>query len=94
MTWSIVARDPQDGSLGIAVASRFFAVGALVPWVRSGTGAIASQAMLNPMLGPAGLDLMDEGEDAEAVLRRLIANDAGSAARQVHLVDGKGRTAA
>jgi uncharacterized Ntn-hydrolase superfamily protein len=94
LTWSIVARDRTSGTLGIAAASRFFALGALVPWARQNAGAIATQAMINPMLGPAGLELLEEGLDAEAALRQLIANDAGSAARQVHLVDGAGRTAA
>ena len=93
MTWSIVARDSQSGAIGIAVASKFFAVGALVPWIRSDIGGVATQAMVNPILGPAGLDLMAEGDDAEAALHRVLANDAGSAARQIHLIDTHGRTA-
>jgi len=94
MTWSIVARDPASGALGVAVASKFFAVGALVPWVRSGVGAVATQAMVNPMFGPHALQLLADGTDAEQALRWLIANDAGSAARQLHLVAADGRSAA
>jgi len=94
MTWSIVARDPASGALGVAVASKFFAVGALVPWVRSGVGAVATQAMVNPMYGPAALELLQGGTDATATLRRLVGNDAGRAARQLHLVAADGTTAA
>lgn len=93
MTWSIVARDATTNSYGIAVASKFFAVGALVPWIRSDIGAVATQAMLNPILGPVALDLLAEDVPAEVALHRVIANDPGSAARQVHLIDHHGRTA-
>ena len=62
MTWSIVARHP-DGSFGVAVASRFFAVGALCPHARSGAGALSTQALMNPTYGPAGIDLMAQGHD-------------------------------
>ena len=94
MTWSIIARDGQSGSLGIAVASRFFAVGAIVPWIRSGVGAVASQAMANPMLGPAILDSLAAGETAEAALDGAWGGDDGRAVRQVHVLDQRGNRAA
>jgi len=94
MTWSIVARDPASGAFGIAVATRFFAVGALCPHADGGVGALASQALLNPTFGPRGLRLLREGLSAELVLQALIGSDPGAAARQVHLHDAQGRIAA
>ena len=94
MTWSIVARDEATGHLGIAVASRFFAVGAVVPHIRGGGGAVATQAFVNPLLGVEGAGRLAAGEAAQAVLDDMIARDGGRAQRQVHMVDGAGRVAA
>ena len=93
MTWSIVARN-DDGALGIAVASRFFAVGALCPYARGGVGAIATQALVNPAYGAAGLDLLASGYEPARAIDALIAADPGRDARQVHAIDARGRTAA
>ena len=93
MTWSIVAREPS-GALGIAIASRFLAVGALCPHGRSGVGALATQALVNPQYGPRGLDLLSRGETPDAVVRALIAGDAGRNHRQLHMIDAAGRVAA
>lgn len=94
MTWSIVGRDPETGFYGIAIASRFFSVGTLCPWLEAGVGAIATQALVNPNYGPDGLALLRRGHHAAAVLDRLIGADQGRAVRQVHLIDAHGRTAA
>jgi uncharacterized Ntn-hydrolase superfamily protein len=94
MTWSIVAREESSGNFGIAVASRFFAVGARVPHLRSGVGAVATQALVNSFFGPEGLHLLTEGASAEEVVRRLVAGDSGRDHRQLHVVDASGRTAA
>lgn len=93
MTWSIIARD-DDGRFGVAIASRFFAVGALTVHTRRGVGAIATQALVNPLYGPRGLALLDEGRDAAAVIRTLTGADAGSAHRQVHAMPAAGPAAA
>ncbi|HXR56366.1 MAG TPA: DUF1028 domain-containing protein [Casimicrobiaceae bacterium] len=93
MTWSIVARD-RSGAFGVAVASRFFAVGALCPHARSNVGALATQALVNPGYGPAGLDRLARGEAPQQVVAALVAGDAGREHRQIHLVDTEGRTAA
>jgi uncharacterized Ntn-hydrolase superfamily protein len=94
MTWSIVARDGESGAFGVAVASKFFAVGALCPWAKSGVGAVATQSLVNPMFGPKGLALLAEGKPAQAVLESLLASDAGRATRQVHLRGAAGAAAA
>jgi uncharacterized Ntn-hydrolase superfamily protein len=93
MTWSIVARN-DDGALGVAVASRFFAVGALCPYARGGVGAIATQALVNPAYGTAGLDLLASGYTPAHAIDALVAADPGRDARQVHAIDARGRTAA
>lgn len=93
MTWSIVARDPASGAFGVAVATKFFAVGAICPYVKSGVGAIASQAMINPLYGTRGLRLLGEGVAPDRVVAQLLADDDGSALRQIHIVDAKGRMA-
>ena len=92
MTWSIVARD--RGALGVAVASRFFAVGALCPHAQSGVGAVSTQALVNPHYGPAALRLLAQGGDPKRVVDELTAADEGRDARQLHVVDGRGRAAA
>jgi uncharacterized Ntn-hydrolase superfamily protein len=94
MTWSIIAREQDSGALGIAVASRFFAVGSLVPWIESGAGAIATQAMVNPTYGPNGLRMLSHGREAGTTLARLLAGDGGREARQLHIIDAGGSIAA
>jgi uncharacterized Ntn-hydrolase superfamily protein len=94
MTWSIIARDEPTGRIGIAVATRFFAVGALVPHIRTGAGAVASQAFMNPYYGPKGLALLEAGVSAEDVIARLTAADEGRDNRQLHVMDRIGRFAA
>lgn len=94
MTFSIIARDPATGSLGIAVATKFFAVGARVPHIASGVGAVATQALLNPLYGVDGLKLLREGKPAPEVVRVLVDADAGRDHRQVHVMDAAGRIGA
>jgi uncharacterized Ntn-hydrolase superfamily protein len=94
VTWSIIARDGNSGKIGIAVATRFFAVGALVPHVRSGIGAVATQALVNPFFGVNGLKLLAEGRSAVEVVRALVAGDAGRDYRQLHVMDAQGESAA
>lgn len=93
MTWSIVARDPS-GALGVAVASRFFAVGALCPAVRSGKGALSTQALMNPHYARDGLAALERGTPPAQVVASLTAADPGRDARQLHVVDAAGRVAA
>jgi len=93
MTWSIVARN-RDGELGVAVASRFFAVGALCPYARACVGVVATQALVNPLYGPAALDLLASGLQPARTIEAVIAADPGRDARQLHLVDAQGRAAA
>src|SRR5690348_1041300 len=94
MTWSIIARDNTSGSFGIAVATRFFAVGARVPFIAAGVGAVATQALVNPFYGTDGLALLRAGKSAPDVVAALIAADAGRDYRQVHVMDADGRIAA
>src|SRR5262249_56854143 len=94
MTFSIIARDPATGSFGIAVATKFFAVGARVPHVASGCGAVATQALLNPLFGVEGIKLLREGKSAPEIVRLLVAADAGRDHRQVHVMDAAGRIGA
>lgn len=94
MTWSIVARDEATGVLAIAVSTCAFAVGARVPFIETGVGAIASQAFVNPFYGYRGLELLRKGIAATQVLNELTVADDGRSQRQVHLVDGKGSFAA
>jgi uncharacterized Ntn-hydrolase superfamily protein len=94
MTYSIVARDPATGHLGVAVASRFFAVGCLVPHLRGGVGAVATQAFVNPTYGPDGLRLMAAGAPPASVVDILTGRDDGHPNRQFHLIDAQGRNAA
>lgn len=92
-TFSIVGLDPEAQELGIAVQSKFLAVGAVVPWAKAGVGAVATQSYANTAFGPDGLALMAEGFSAEEALGQLIASDEGRARRQVGLVDAQGRAA-
>ncbi|MGK9054271.1 DUF1028 domain-containing protein [Neorhizobium petrolearium] len=94
MTWSIVARDPETGHFGIAVASRFFAVGAAVPHVKGRVGAVATQAFVSPLYGTDGLKLLEEGRSPEEIIETLTARDDGRRQRQFHLIDAEGRNAA
>jgi uncharacterized Ntn-hydrolase superfamily protein len=93
MTWSIIARDKATGQFGIAVATRFFAVGAHVPHIAAGIGAIATQALVNPYYGIDGLKLLREGRSPHEVLKTVTAADAGRETRQLHLMDAGGRIA-
>lgn len=92
-TFSIVARDPATGELGVGVASKFLAVGAVVPWARAGAGAIATQAHANLSFGPGGLEMLAQGISAQDAVARLTAADAGRAHRQIGIVDARGRAA-
>ena len=92
MTFSIAAIDPQTGDTGVAVASKFLAVGSIVPWLEAGVGAIATQALCNATYGPEGLKLLG-GTDAKGALDRLLAADPGRDRRQVGIVDGRGLAA-
>jgi uncharacterized Ntn-hydrolase superfamily protein len=91
MTWSIIARDPARGAFGVAIATRFFAAGALCPHAESGVGALSTQALVNPHYGAQGLKLLREGWPAEAVVRRLVEPDEGREQRQLHVIDAAGR---
>ncbi|HET6791099.1 MAG TPA: DUF1028 domain-containing protein [Actinomycetota bacterium] len=93
MTFSIVAADPDAGDWGVAVASKFVSVGAVVPWARAGVGAVATQSWANTTFGPEGLALMSDGASAEDALGTLIDGDEGRADRQVGVVDAAGRAA-
>jgi len=93
VTWSLVARD-ASGAFGVAIASRFFAVGALCPGVAAGKGALSTQALMNPLYRVAGLAALAQGVAAEEVVRRVTAADEGRDARQFHVVDASGRSAA
>ena len=90
-TFSIVAFDPETDSLGVAVQSKFLAVGSVVPWARAGVGAVATQAMATYNYGPRGLDLMSEGNSAEQTVENLTSADEEREHRQVGVVDARGR---
>lgn len=94
-TFSIVAIDPANGDLGVAVASRYFSVGAVVPWALAGVGAVATQANVNVGYGPEGIDLLRQGLTAQQVLAKLLADDKlpGKDGRQVAIVDAHGNVA-
>jgi uncharacterized Ntn-hydrolase superfamily protein len=93
-TYSIVARDPATGELGVAVQSHWFSVGAIVPWAEAGVGAVATQSFVEPSYGPLGLELMRGGRSAPEALRGLLAADEGRDVRQVAMIDAQGRVAA
>jgi uncharacterized Ntn-hydrolase superfamily protein len=93
MTWSIIARDRATGQFGIAVATRFFAVGARVPYIAAGIGGIATQALVNPYYGIDGLKLLREGRHPRDIVESLIAADSGHSSRQLHIMDAAGRIA-
>lgn len=93
MTWSIIARDDLTGQIGIAVATRFFAVGARVPHIAAGFGGIATQALVNPYYGIDGVRLLREGRAPRDIVETLTAADAGRESRQLHIMDAGGRIA-
>jgi uncharacterized Ntn-hydrolase superfamily protein len=93
-TYSIVARDPHSGELGVAVQSHWFAVGPIVPWVRAGVGAVATQSIAEPAYGPRALDAMAGGARAREALDELVADDELARFRQVAAVDAHGNAAA
>jgi uncharacterized Ntn-hydrolase superfamily protein len=93
-TYSVVARDPQSGELGVAVQSHWFSVGSLVTFAEAGVGAVATQSFVDPAYGPLGLGLMRAGKSAREALDALLASDAGREVRQVAMVDARGAAAA
>lgn len=93
-TYSIVARDPDTGQLGVAVQSHWFSVGALVPWAEAGVGAVATQSMVDPSYGPLGLELMRAGRTAPQALAGLLVADAHAEIRQVAMIDAQGNVLA
>ncbi len=94
MTYSIAARDPATGELGVAVQSAYFSVGPVVPWVEAGVGAVATQSLVNVAFGPAALVLLRSGFGAPQVVASLIAGDAEPEGRQLAVVDASGLAAA
>ncbi len=91
MTYSIVARDPDTGELGVAVQSHWFSVGSIVTWARPGVGVVATQANAEAAYGPSALALMADGVPAPDALEQLVAADPGGPSRQVAVVDAAGR---
>src|SRR5579859_395 len=92
-TFSIVARDPATGRIGVAVQSHWFAVGQTVPWAEAGVGAVATQSFVDPSYGKLGLDLMRAGKSAPDALRGLLSGDASCEVRQVAMIDASGNAA-
>jgi len=93
MTWSLLARE-SNGTLGVAIASRFFAVGSLCVHTQRGVGAVSTQALMNPLLGPLGINLMRSGMATQQVMQDLLQTDAGREQRQVHLLPMQGEAVA
>jgi uncharacterized Ntn-hydrolase superfamily protein len=93
-TYSIVARDPATGEIGVAVQSHWFSVGAVVPWVEAEVGGVATQSIADPSYGKLSLDLMRAGKSAPQALSALLASDQGRELRQVAMIDAQGRVAA
>jgi len=94
MTWSIVARDPATGRFGVVVATKFFAVGAVCPFGAGGAGALATQALVNPLYGVRGVRLLADGHAAADIVALLTTGDEGRDQRQLHVIDAEGRNAA
>ena len=90
-TFSIVARDPATGELGVAVQSHWFSVGPIVPWAEAGVGAVATQSFVDPSYGKLGLELMRSGKSGPEALKSLLAGDEGREVRQVAMIDSQGR---
>lgn len=93
-TYSIVARDPATGEMGVAVQSHWFSVGSIVTWGEAGVGVVATQSLVEPAYGPKGLELMRQGVPAPKALERLVAEDAGRNGRQVAMLDATGAVSA
>ena len=93
-TFSIVARDPNTGELGVAVQSHWFSVGSIVAWAEAGVGAVATQSFVDPSYGKNGLDLMRGGKSAPDTLKELLTKDDGREVRQVAMIDAQGRVEA
>lgn len=93
-TYSIVARDPNTGEMGVAVQSHWFSVGSIVSWGEAGVGVIATQSFVNPSFGQRGLEMLKQGMTAQEVVDLLIASDEGRDFRQLAIVDAKGNSAA
>ncbi|MDP9263490.1 MAG: DUF1028 domain-containing protein [Acidobacteriota bacterium] len=93
-TFSIVARDPQTGEMGVAVQSHWFAVGQIVPWAEAGVGAVATQSFVDPSYGKLGLELMRSGKSAPDALEALLGADPNKSVRQVAMIDASGQVAA
>lgn len=91
-TYSIVARDPETGEMGVAVQSHWFSVGSIVAWGEAGVGVVATQSFVNPSFGPRGLDLLKKGMTAQEVVELLISTDEGREIRQLAIVDSKGNS--
>jgi uncharacterized Ntn-hydrolase superfamily protein len=90
MTWSIIAREPQSGAYGVAVASKYFAVGAICPHGEGGVGALSTQSLPNPLWGYRGMRLLREGMAAQDVVEHLVKPDEGAELRQLHVHDARG----
>jgi uncharacterized Ntn-hydrolase superfamily protein len=93
-TYSIVARDPQTGELGVAAQSHWFAVGTVIGWAEAGIGAVATQSFIDPSYGRLGLEMMRAGRRAPEALKSLLAGDDGRDVRQVAMIDAEGHIAA
>ncbi len=93
-TYSIVARDPKTGEMGVAVQSHWFSVGSIVSWGEAGVGVVATQSFVNPSFGQRGLEMLKQGMTAQEVVDLLIASDEGRDFRQLAIVDAKGNAAA
>ena len=89
-TYSIVARDPATGEMGVAVQSHWFSVGSIVTWAEAGVGVVATQSLVEPAYGPKGLELMRQGVPAAKALEQLVAADTGRNGRQVAMIDATG----
>jgi uncharacterized Ntn-hydrolase superfamily protein len=92
-TFSICAYDPDTKEWGVAVASKYLAVGSAVPWAKAGVGAVATQAAVNVALGPKGLELLEKGKSAEEAVKQLTDEDKGKDSRQLGVLDAKGEAA-
>lgn len=90
-TYSIVARDPETGEMGVAVQSHWFSVGSIVSWGEAGVGVVATQSFVNPAFGPNGLELLKSGMTAEQVVDKLISEDEGRDVRQLAIIDVNGK---
>ena len=93
-TFSIVARDPETGDLGVAVQSHYFSVGPIVPWAEPGVGAVATQSLVEVSYGPKGLQMMSSGKGAKQTLEELLSQDQNREVRQVAMIDARGEVAA